>query len=317
MTGDRTPNTGPEPDTGPQPDKAPPGSARRNARELLKEFHGPVDEHFKQSVAGLSRRLSERAAEQSTNDPRAAAEARRAALQAYDLARARRLKTALGAAGAAVLTAGVAWFIVVIATPPDPPSPRATASTERATPIEMAAVAPAPPPSPSTSLSSAPPSSSSPLANVPSSPAVVPVAAQVVPATVSEKAPVELAPVEPAREQAPLRRDEVREVQTRLRSFGFNPGPLDGAAGPMTQAAVIHYQQNRGQLQTSAVDRQLLEQLRQDPAPQVVAPQVAQRSARPGPARTTNSSGARSSDPFEPMRTAAHRFEQWVQSLGR
>ncbi len=303
MTADPTPKTGHE------AGEAPPGGVRRDARKLLRELDGPVDEHFKQSVAGLSSQLGERAARQSTSDPRAAAEARRAALQAYDLARAQRWKTALRAAGVAVATAGVACFTVFIAMPPNQQSPRPMASRERAVPIELAAVEPAP-----ATIPAPPPAASTPSPPVPlAAPAIVPVVTEVAPATTSEPAPVSPAPAEPP----PLRRDEVREVQTKLYSFGFNPGPIDGAVGSMTRAAIAQYQQNRDQPQTGTVDRELLEQLRQDPAPQVAAPQVAQRSARPGPARATGSSAARSSDPFEPLRTAANRFEQWVQSLGR
>ena len=302
MTAEPTPNTGPE------PGRTPPGGARRTARQLFKEFNGPVDEHFKQSLAGLTSRLGERAARQSANDPQAAAEARRAALEAYDLARARRLKTALGTAGAAVAAIGIACFIVVIAVTPDPPSPRATANTERVSRIEVAAVPPAPAPTPAPAPS--PPAASMP--SPPAPPAALPVSTQVAPTPVSEKASVELAPAAPIPEPAPdaLRRDEIREVQTRLHSFGFNPGPLDGAPGPMTRAAVLRYQQDRGQMQTGAVDQELLAQLRRDPAPQVVAPQPATRPVRA-------SSTARRSDPFEPLRVAAQDFERWLQSLGR
>ena len=309
MTADPTPNTDPG------PGKTPAGGARRTARQLLKELEGPVDEHFKQSLAGLSGQLGERAAWQTTSDPKAAAEARRAALQAYDLARARRWKTALKATGAAVAAAGVAALTVFIAIPPDKLSPRATASTERTPSIGRVAVAPPPaalPPIATASTSSAPP-------------AIMPVAAQVVPAAATEPVPVKPVPLKPAparqmplrpapvAEPASLRRDEVVEVQTRLHSFGFNPGPPDGAAGPMTQAAVLRYLQDRGLPQTATIDRDLLEQLRQDPEPPVAAPQVAQRTARPARA----SSGARQSDPFEPMRMAAQNVERWFQSLGR
>jgi hypothetical protein len=277
------------PDAGPELRKAPPAGARPTARQLLKELSGPVDERFKQSLAGLSHRLGERVAGYSPDDRQAAAEARRAALQAYDLERAHRLKLVLSAVGGIVVAAGIAWFVIDV--PPVPSLPRLTASLERAHPSEGTAVAPAPPP-----------------------PAVQGVSATVREETPIVLAPVASAPVEPSPEQAPLRRDEVREVQTKLRSFGFNPGPLDGAAGPMTLAAVGRYQQDRGQQQTSTVDRDLLEQLRQDPAPPVAAPPpVAQRVAQPSPSRPTNSSGTRSSDPFEPFRNALDRFDRWAQ----
>jgi hypothetical protein len=295
---------------------------RRTARQLFKELEGPVDEHFKQSVAGLSGQLGERAAWKTTSDPKAAAEARRAALQAYDLARARRWKTALQAVGAAMAAAGIAGLTIFIAISPDKLSPNVTASVARAPSIGRVAAA-------------TPPAALPPIASAPSTsaaPAIVPMVSQVVPATASEPAPVKPepakpvpikpAPVEaasvepapvPAAEPAPLRRDEVAEVQTRLHSFGFNPGPPDGAVGPMTQAAVMRYLQDRGQPQTATIDPELLEQLRQDPAPPVAAPQVAQRTARPVRA----SSAARQSDPFEPMRVAAQNVERWFQSLGR
>ena len=123
------------------------------------------------------------------------------------------------------------------------------------------------------------------------------------------------APVEPVSPRILLRRDEVREVQKRLRSFGFDPGPADGVPGVMTEDAVMFYQRHRGQRQTGEVDRELLEQLRQDPAPQV-ASQVAQHAARPD-GRSNSSTGARRSDPFEPVRAAGVRFGQWLGSLTR
>jgi len=83
----------------------------------------------------------------------------------------------------------------------------------------------------------------------------------------------------------------------------------------MTEGAAMHYQQNRGQTQTGKVDRELLEQLRQDPAPQVVQ-QVAQPAARPV-ARATTSPGARRSDPFEPVRAAGNSLGKWLESLVR
>jgi peptidoglycan hydrolase-like protein with peptidoglycan-binding domain len=112
----------------------------------------------------------------------------------------------------------------------------------------------------------------------------------------------------------PLARDEVREVQTRLLSFGFNPGPLDGTAGPMTRGAATRYQQDRGQPQTGMVDRQLLEQLRQDPAPPVA---VAQRAAPPGVQHAAYARRAQPSDPFESLRAAGDRLGRWMQSLTR
>jgi hypothetical protein len=67
----------PSPDTGPK-------SSERLESVL------PGDEHFKQSLANLSRRLSERSAKQASPEARAAAEKRRADLLAQDLAGTRR-----------------------------------------------------------------------------------------------------------------------------------------------------------------------------------------------------------------------------------
>ena len=76
----------------------------------------------------------------------------------------------------------------------------------------------------------------------------------------------------------------------------------------MTEDAIVRYQQSRGQPQTGKVDRELLEQLRQDPALQVV-----QRPAGPY-ARPTPSAGPRRSDPSAPVRAAGDRLGQWLDS---
>jgi len=39
---------------------------------------------------------------------------------------------------------------------------------------------------------------------------------------------------------------EVRALQHKLKAAGFNPGPIDGEFGPMTQAAVVAFQLSRG-----------------------------------------------------------------------
>jgi hypothetical protein len=292
MTADRT-------ETGPGPSKAQPDSAKPSRPPAP---DGRDDEIFKQSMAELSRRLGERSARQSPVDPAAARAASRAALATYDRARGRQLIVGLGVAVAVVVGAGIAYLFPTVGARPVPPSPSAAARTEPAPPIEMATAAPAPAPPDSPSPS--------PAASVSYTPSVEPAAAvQAAPATGSQQTPVE-----PAPNLTPLRRDEAREVQARLRSFGFNPGPVDGVPGAMTEGAAMHYQQNRGQPQTGKVDRELLEQLRQDPAPQVV--QQAQPAARPV-ARATTSPGARRSDPFEPVRTAGNRVGQWLESLTR
>jgi hypothetical protein len=259
------------------------------------------DEIRKQSMAELSRRLGERLARQTATDPAAAAAARRAALQEYERTRERRLIAVLGVAVAAIIGAGTVYFVST-GDSSIPPSASIAVRPEPAAPLAVAAATPTPTPPQST-----PPSTSSPTpaASVPDTPPAEPAVMQAAaPAMDSQPAPVE-----PAPSLVPLRPDEVKEVQTRLRSFGFNPGPADGTAGRMTEAAALRYQQDRGQ-QTAGIDRQLLEQLRQDPAPQ-----VAQRAARPGPRAT--SASARRSDPFEPVRAAGDRLGRWMDSLVR
>jgi hypothetical protein len=43
-----------------------------------------------------------------------------------------------------------------------------------------------------------------------------------------------------------MRGPDVFEVQTRLAALGFSPGPIDGAYGPTTAAAVKDFQRSRG-----------------------------------------------------------------------
>ena len=327
-----------------EPGKVPPGSASPNRPPAPDRADGREDEISEQWIAELSHRLGERAAQQQAVDPAAAKAARRAALEAYDRARARRQKLVLGFAAGAIACAGIAYLVPMMGSGTGLQSPSAAAHTEPASLLSIATAARAPAPPDSTAASPLP-SSTSP-ASVSYTPAVEPAAAQAAPAADSQRvsAPPESAapspqsppagvasarpsmaattepapatasqqaPVEPAPNQALLRRDEAKEVQARLRSLGFNPGPVDGVPGPATEGAVMHYQQARGQPQTGKVDRELLEQLRQDPAPQ-----VAQRAAAPN-ARPTRSPAAQRSDPFQPVRAAGDRLGQWLQSLVR
>jgi Putative peptidoglycan binding domain len=258
------------------------------------------------SMAELARRLAERTARQHAVDPAAAAAARRAALEAYDLARERRLIVVLSAVLALTVGAAVAYFVSTIESRPSSQLPIAAAQPDAepapSREIASAAMAPVlPDPSP-------PPPSASPPPSV--GDATEPAATQAPLVTDSQPAPVEARPSE-----SPLQSNDVREIQAKLRSFGFNPGPVDGTAGRLTEVAVRRYQQARGQPQTGEIDRRLLEQLRQDPAPPV-AQQVAQRGPRPD-TRASRSPGPRRSDPFEPVRSAGNRVGQWLDSLAR
>jgi hypothetical protein len=141
-------------------------------------------------------------------------------------------------------------------------------------------------------------------------PIAPPVAAPpAVAAAPSEPAPAVMGaaaqPTVPPDAPEPLRGEEVREVQKRLQGFGFNPGPADGVAGRMTAAAVMNYQLSRGQPQSGDIDRDLLEQLRQDPAPRMAPPpppvmRTAQRAQRP----------TRSANPLD-------QLGRWLDSLVR
>ena len=252
---------------------------------------GRDEDTFKQSMAELSRRAAERAAKRSTGDPADAARARQAAMQAYERTRARRQRLALGFALGAVLGSGVAALV-----PDSRPEAvaRAAALAEPATPLERASL---------------------PAVSLPAAAAVEPPATTTTTTTTTTTAEVDRAPApveQAAPNDAPLQRDEIREVQDRLRSFGFNPGPADGVAGRTTMGAAMHYQMKRDQIQTGTVDRRLLEQLRQDPAPHVAPPAApeAQRVAQ----RTrsdTRSTGARRQE------TAGDRIGRWLDSLVR
>ena len=290
----------------PAPGKAQPDGVRPNGPPARDEADGPDVDVSRPSIAELSRRLGERAARQRVIDPAVAKAARRAALKAYDRMRTRRQRLVLGFAVGAIACSAVAYLVPTIRLVAVPLSPSTAPSTaalaEPVALLSMAAATPTPAPAEPASPSSVPSAPSS-ATDVAYTPAVVPASAQTAPAADGQQALVE-----PAPNQSPLRRDEMREVQARLRSFGFNPGPVDGSPGTMTDGAVMRYQQNRGQPQTGKVDRELLEQLRQDPAPTVV-----QRATGPY-ARPTSSRGPQRSDPFAPVRAAGDRLGQWLDS---
>jgi hypothetical protein len=286
----------------------------------------PGEEFFRQSIADLSRRLAERAGRQSEGEAQASAEARRRAMQAYELERARRLRLMLGGAGVIVATACIAWFVVILGTPeaaPVPPGPVAT--VEPAAPVAMTSAVQAPQPPPQ--VEAPPPvtpvvETRPPAAPVQAPAASPPPAAPQTAAAPPRDPPPQTAPTPaaPPPAAAALSRGEIREVQKRLQGFGFNPGPIDGVAGLRTEVATQHYLEARGQPQMPPTDRQLLEQLRQDPAPQVVQPQVVQRAARPDPGTAQGSAPSparRSFDPFEPVKVAGAQITQWLQSAFR
>jgi lysozyme family protein len=78
--------------------------------------------------------------------------------------------------------------------------------------------------------------------------------------------PADVVPPRPVVVSQPLDARGISELQTKLGRLGFSPGPVDGVAGSMTVAAIKRYQQSRGRPLTAAVDDDLLDQLRKEPA---------------------------------------------------
>ena len=231
------------------------------------------DALFIDVVADFSRKLGERAAQQSAGGRAGAAQERRAALKAYDRSRRRQQILTAGVAVGALIALGIASLAPPIAPPVAPPPAVAATPAEPAPAVMVADV----------------------------QPTVLPDAASTAPPP--EPAPsITAAPAAPQ----PLRGDEVREVQKRLQGFGFNAGPADGVAGRMTAGAVMSYRQSRGQPQTADIDRDLLEQLRQDPAPQVAPPPPPQRTAQ----RARTQTAARHPGPLD-------QLGRWLDSLVR
>jgi peptidoglycan hydrolase-like protein with peptidoglycan-binding domain len=55
-----------------------------------------------------------------------------------------------------------------------------------------------------------------------------------------------------------LSADGVRRVQTLLRQRGFDSGPLDGVAGPITKSAIRSFQEKYGMNASGEIDNQFL-----------------------------------------------------------
>jgi hypothetical protein len=105
----------------------------------------------------------------------------------------------------------------------------------------------------------APPPTSAPVVS-PSSPST---------ATSSQPPPVSSAPQIPLVAQAksaPLKADEIRELQGKLRALSFDPGPADGVVGPLTLSAIRKYSEARA-IANAEATRDLLVRLRSEPPP--------------------------------------------------
>lgn len=67
---------------------------------------------------------------------------------------------------------------------------------------------------------------------------------------------------------------EVREIQTRLKVHGFDPGPIDGDFGPKTSAAVIRFKVAKGLAARDYVGPITLAELRKEPSPKIAPPTI-------------------------------------------
>lgn len=63
------------------------------------------------------------------------------------------------------------------------------------------------------------------------------------------------------RASAPMRRDQMMQLQQALKDQGHDPGSVDGIPGPATRAAVSAFQQSEGLIPDGFINEALLEQL--------------------------------------------------------
>lgn len=178
--------------------------------------------------------------------------------------------------------------IVADVTPPTPDVPPPTAQE-----IVGARSASATTPSPSADTPArapaAPASSATTTAARTALPPIPPAKPSIPPAKPSTPA------AQPSPPAPPLSSGDIREVQGRLRSLGFDPGPLDGDAGPRTAAALTRYQEAHGLQPTGVADSDVLAELRREPGstapppPPPPRPRVqSYRSAYAPPPRQSN-----------------------------
>lgn len=137
--------------------------------------------------------------------------------------------------------------------------------------------------------------------SVPANPALSSPAAGA-PGTTTTAARTVLPPIPPAKQtpsgspSPPLTSpNDIREMQGRLQSLGFDPGPIDGATGPKTAAAVARYQQAHGLQATGVSDKDMLDELRREPGSMAPPPPPRPRTQAYQPAYTPH---PRQSNPF-------------------
>jgi len=154
--------------------------------------------------------------------------------------------------------------LVADVAPPTPDVPPPTAqeivASRSASVTRPLAPAPTAPPAAAIATSSTTSPTTSPTTS--STPNSTTAARTVLPPIPPAKPGTQAAPPSPT---ARLSSNDVREVQGRLQSLGFDPGPVDGAAGPKTAAAVSRYQEAHGLQATGVADNDTLDELRREP----------------------------------------------------
>jgi uncharacterized protein (TIGR02594 family) len=66
-----------------------------------------------------------------------------------------------------------------------------------------------------------------------------------------------------------------KELQTRLKVHGFDPGPIDGDVGPKTRAAIIRFKVQKGLSARDYVGPITEGELRKAPSPKMAPPEIA------------------------------------------
>jgi peptidoglycan hydrolase-like protein with peptidoglycan-binding domain len=136
-------------------------------------------------------------------------------------------QTWIGLATAVVAVAAIAALAPSLWQERTRPAPTATAPSAMQSP----APAPAPPPTPKADTPAPPTAAPSPPPSPPQ-------------------------PMEPAR---PLTTTQIAQLQGRLRALGFDPGKVDGIAGPRTVAAVTEFQTSHNLPVTGKIDTRVLD----------------------------------------------------------
>jgi hypothetical protein len=124
--------------------------------------------------------------------------------------------------------------------------------------------------------------------------------------TAAIAAPVASAPTVPptkptpqsAPSSPPLPWADIREAQGRLKSLGFDPGPIDGSAGPQTTAAVTKFEQAHGLPQTGVIDKDVLAALRREPGSTPPPPPAPRPRAQTNQYAAAPPAASRQSNPF-------------------